>query len=175
MTKRRGVWQGLARRRVHAVSRGAFHNALRLVPDDGDMMRFVAAVAEDQGRPITVLDCDLPSDAPSGLWLQLAEADYIVCARSVSAEHRRVVICHEIAHMLLGHQPRDGAIDTSSIAPSIDLDVAARFFTRHGYEDDVEADAETLATVLAAELSRRKSAALAVLSRTQDNVSARLR
>ena len=157
------------------MSRGAFPTALKLIPDTGNLTEFVAAVAADRSRPITLLDCDLPADAPSGLWLQLAEADYIVCARSVSAEHRRVVICHELAHMLLDHQPQDRRIDTSSIAPSIDLDVAARFFTRHGYEDDAEADAETLATVLASELAERELGVLVAMARTRDNVSARLR
>lgn len=165
----------LARRRGHAVNRAGWSAALRLIPDSGNLTEFVAAVAVHRGRPITVVDCDLPPDAPSGLWLQYAEVDYIVCVSSVAAGHRSVVICHEIAHMMLGHRPLVGLVGLPAIAPSIALDVASRFFHRQGYQDATEAGAEALATVLAAELAERASSALAASARIQNNVSARLR
>lgn len=159
--------------RGHHANRKTWSAARSLVPASGDLADLVAAVATERCRAITLLDYDLPADAPSGLWLQMTDVDYIVSARSLTADHRRVVICHELAHMLLDHRPRDGQVDTSLIAPSISPDVAARYFTRHGYEDRDEADAESLATVLAADLAERAFAAAAALA--ADNVSGRLR
>jgi hypothetical protein len=145
------------------------------VPESGDVDLLVTTVAAHRGRPIKVIACELEEEAPSGLWLQTAGTDYIVHPAGVAAEHRRVVICHELAHMLLQHGPRDGDIDTSGIAPSIAPAVAARFFARHGYEDGAETEAESLATQLATELERRAAASRAAAVLTRDNISTRLR
>ena len=154
---------------------GSWRELRRLVPASGDLDLLVAAVAARQGRPIRVLGCELEEEAPSGLWLQTADVDYIVHADGIAAEHRRVVVCHELAHMLLGHSPGRGEVSTADIAPSIAPAVAARFFTRHGYEDEAEAAAESLATQLATELARCAAARHVEAALTGDTVSTRLR
>lgn len=164
-----------SRRFRRRVGRAAWRSAKALVPQSGDVDGFVAAVAARQGRPIKILACALPDDAPSGLWLPTADVDYIVHGAALTTDHRRMVICHEVAHMLLDHPAREGGIDTSAIAPSIEPSVAARFFTRHGYADEVETEAEALGTLLAAELATRASADRTLAVRTRDTVSNRLR
>lgn len=170
-TRRRLASWRLTRR----VGGTAWRSAKVLLPRNGDVDEFVATVGARRGRRLKVLVCDLPDDAPSGLWLPTADVDYIVHGADLTFEHRRVVVCHEIAHMLLNHSAREGGIDTSAVAPTIEPSVAARFFTRHGYVDEVESEAEALGTLLAAELAARASAGRTRAVRTRDTVSSRLR
>ena len=146
-----------------------------LIPGDGNVDDFVAAVAEQRDRRIAVLGCSLPDDGPSGFWVQTADADYILHADSITAEHRETVICHEVAHMVLGHVAREGLADTRAIAPSVSPAVAARFLAREGYPDEIESDAEALGTLIAAELVARADAGSRAAAQTQDHISARLR
>lgn len=157
------------------ASRATWRSISKLIPPDGDVDDFVAAVGQDRGRRIAVVGCPLPDDGPSALWVQTADVDYILHADSITAEHRETVICHEVAHMVLGHEAREGLVDTTAFAPSITPAVAARFLTREGYPDEIESDAEVLGTLLAAELISRADAGSRTAAQTQDNVSARLR
>ena len=164
-----------AARRLIPRRRGSWRALRHLVPQSGDLDLLVAAVSARRDRPIRVLACELEDEAPSGLWLQTVDVDYIIHAAGVAAEHRRVVVCHELAHMLLEHGPREGEIHASGVAPSIAPAVATRFFTRHGYEDAAETAAESLATQLATELARRAAARHAEAALAGDTISARLR
>ena len=163
--------QGPGRR----ADRATWRSISRLIPPDGNVDEFVAAIGRERGRRIAVASCPLPNDGPSALWVQTADVDYILHADSITAEHRQTVICHEVAHMVLGHEAREGLVDTTAFAPSIAPAVAARFFTREGYPDEIESDAEVLGTLLAAELIARADAGSRAAAQTQDNVSARLR
>ena len=169
-TRTSGV-NALGTRSSHAVWR----SISRLIPADGDVDKFVAAIGQELGRRIAVVGCPLPDDGPSALWVQTVDVDYILHADSITAEHRETVICHEVAHMVLGHEAREGLVDTTVFAPSIAPAVAARFLTREGYPDEIESDAEVLGTLLAAELIARADAGSRAAAQTQDNVSARLR
>ena len=157
------------------TNRAAWRAVSRLIPANGDVDEFVAAVSEERSRRIAVLGCALPGEGPSGLWVQTSDVDYILHADTVTAEHRETVICHEVAHMVLGHEAREGLVDTTAFAPSVSPSVAARFLTREGYPDKIESDAEALGTLLAAELVARATTDLRVAAQAQDNVSARLR
>lgn len=134
-----------------------------LLPASGDLDELVARVATSRSRTITLMPICLPEDAPSGLWIATGARDYIVYPDDADAQWRSGIVCHEIAHMLLGHDPRPGTSDLGGLvaaaAPSIDPQVAARFLHRHGYADAVEADAENLGTRLAAELGAAHTAA----------------
>ena len=164
----------MKRRRGRAV-RATWRAVSTLIPDNGNVDDFVAAVSAQRGRRIAVLGCSMPDDGPSGYWAPTPDVDYILHADSITAEHRETVVCHEIAHMVLGHEAREGLMDTRAIAPSISPEVAARFLTREGYPDEIEADAEMLATLIAAELVARADAGSRAATQTQDHVSARLR
>jgi Zn-dependent peptidase ImmA (M78 family) len=141
------------------------------MPDTGDVDQFVQAVAGYRGRRIMTLAQELGLEAPTGYWISTTDTEYIVYPEDSSDDQRAVVICHELAHMLLNHQPPEGSLDLGELAPSIDPLIAARFLNRHGFDDAMEADAESLATQLTSELGRR------VLNHelARDNISARLR
>lgn len=144
-----------------------------LVPASGEVAAFVEAVAAHRGRALRLLPFDLGPDAPSGLWVKTAESDYVLYDANASAQQRDAIICHELAHMLLQHDPGENGAELGQLVdtPLISADVAARFLPRHGYADDAEADAENVATHLASELAVRAAS----YALRQDNVSARLR
>lgn len=161
------------------VMRSAQRIAHRLMPVDGDVEKFVAAVATHRGRPIRLRECPLDVDDPSGLWVPLPDRDLVLLAEGITHEHRTAVVCHEMAHMLLGHETRAGDVDISLISAalelSIDRSVAARFFARHDYEAAEESEAETLATRIASELARRAATYSTAEAFSQDHISSRLR
>ena len=62
---------------------------------------------------------------PSGLWISTPAADYIVCAASATPTRRAAIVCHELAHMLLGHEPEVGQAEAVQavaqiLAPNVD-------------------------------------------------------
>ena len=124
---------------------------------NGELNSFVDAIAALRKRPIRLLGWPLAGDVPSGLWIARTDQDFIVYPEGAPAARKRAIVCHELAHMLLGHNMREDGqsaqLAAMVVAPSIDPAVAARFLTRHGYEDTIEAEAETLGTELAASLA----------------------
>ena len=149
-------------------------SARRLIPASGDLTGFVDAVARSRGRPIVLLGAAFEADAPSGVWIVTELRDYIGYPSDAPAARRAAIVCHEVAHMLLGHDPPAGTGGLASLAaaaaPTLDPDVAARFLARHGYAGGEEADAEGLGTWLAAELARRERLARAPQDRVYDRM-----
>lgn len=149
--------------------------ASKLVPASGSVDDLVAEVSRSRKRLITLLEHDLDSAAPSGLWIATKQADYVVFPVDASSSERTAIICHELAHMVLDHQPEvemDAfAPMVALVAPSIDPEVARLILARHGYQDGLEAEAEELATVLVSQLSRNAHAEVL----RKDAVSDRLR
>lgn len=155
--------------------RGAQERALRLVPATGRFEDLVDNVARASGRPLRLLPFDLGRDEPTGLWISTDAADYVVYPSSASPAQRTAIVCHELAHMLLQHQPVGEAAQLAALAaaaaPNVDPVVAQRLLARHGYLQAAEADAEMLATRLVTRL-----AAFADRDRVaQDTISSRLR
>lgn len=144
--------------RAERHNRLARSRAVRMVPSSGLVDDLVVEFSRSRGRPIELLPFDLGADSPSGLWIATEQADYIVFPADASSSERTAIICHEIAHMVLDHQP-EAEVDRleqlmALVAPNVDPAVARRFLTRHGYADGVEAEAEQFATVLVTQLSR---------------------
>jgi hypothetical protein len=158
----------LGRRRT-SERKPLVRDALRHIPSDGDLDVYVESIASLRRRQIVMLGWPLASDAPSGLWIAGADRDYIVYPKSAPAARKRAIVCHELAHMLLGHEMQtDGQgaeLAALAVAPSIHPDVAARFLTRHGYADSIEAEAEKVGTRLAAALAEAEAAPTERLSR----------
>ena len=130
---------------------------IALLPDQWSADEFVHRVAEHRGRPIQLLSYPLSSDDPTGFWLPTADTDYIVIPETASGARRDAIIGHELAHIVLGHDPLP-ANDTAgltAVAPSSSPALVARFLPRRGYAADIERDAETLATRLIAHVGAR--------------------
>jgi len=149
--------------------------ALRLVPASGLVDDFVLAFDRDRNRSIQLLPHDLGPGSPSGMWIATERGDYVVFPADASSSERTAIICHEVAHMVLGHQA-EAQLDRAAqlveiVAPHVNPATAQRFLTRHGYAEAMEADAEELATALVAKLARNAEA----LALRCDAVSDRLR
>ncbi len=147
----------------------------RLMPADGSIDGFVAAVGAHRGRPVRVIGYPLDAAGPSGLWIGTCASDYVVCSADATPTRRAAILCHELAHMLLGHEPEVGDTEALSLvakvlAPDVDVSVATRFLTRHGYAGTAEEDAEAAATALVMTAANRQRAAIAVGNRVSERL-----
>lgn len=161
------------RRAATKVNR-ATRQALRLIPADGDLDQLLVNVSRFRNRPLHLIEGDIgDAKTPSGLCVATkAGIDYVMVDREATPSRRAAIVCHEIAHMLLGHQGAAPLADIADyVAPDLDPRLVARLLARHGYTAEIEQEAEAMGTVLATELAGR--AAQHALA--QDNVSARLR
>jgi len=153
----------------------AHQRALRLVPASGRLDDLVENVAAATGRPVHLLAFALGRGEPTGLWIATDTGNYVVYPEAASAAERTAIICHELAHILLDHEPQSEAarLDdlVATVAPNIDPAIARRMLARHGYGEGVEAEAEDLATRLVARLASRGERDRIA----QDTISSRLR
>ncbi|MBB5911363.1 hypothetical protein BJY24_000230 [Nocardia transvalensis] len=125
------------------------------IPQPWDRRRFVDAVAALRGRPITLIAAPLTGvlDSPCGLWLVREHDDVIIHEGATSEYHRDQIVCHELGHMVLGHD-RSGP-DASEADPMLrhalpDLDPATvrTVLGRSGYGNRLEREAELFATMV---------------------------
>ena len=145
---------GLALFRAHRARRAhdrrldaAVNEVIPHIPVPWSMERFVGAIAQMRGRPITLMAHPLAPDAASGWWLKTANTDYIIYSADChSVERREAVVAHELAHLLLGHEPAGATSGEAALSPAI----AARFMNRTAYSDRLELEAETLGTMILA-------------------------
>lgn len=161
----RGCWWVDKKRVRHAEQ---LLRKLRLtIPVPFNVDEFVQSVAEHRGRPIHILDLDAkalhifnPDDrhteAPCGLWLSTAAADYIAVDPTAPAVLRTHTLLHELSHMLCDHTGLL-RLDTSTLRfDNIDPDIVQRVLGRtNRYPTDEERDAETLASVIGEFAARR--------------------
>ncbi len=158
-------------RRIHSTSSSG-PDPRDLLPPDGDLNGLVTSIASARQRPIIVTRRPLPSGI-SGLWDErFPDHDFVIIDDVPMAPSRyAAVLCHELAHIVLGHH---GVLDASSGPPltdAIDASIAQRFLKRCAYNDPMERDAEELATVLTREHLLRAHYSALQLNR----VSSRLR
>jgi hypothetical protein len=143
------------------------------MPKDGNLDRWLDNVAAHRGRRIGVVEHDFgPDSTPTGLTCVMQDCDYIFIDKSAGPSRRAVILSHEIAHMLLGHDGASGTSDlVSLVAPDLDPRLVERILHRESHSTDDETAAEEVATVLAVEHGRRVRAA----ELRANPVSARLR
>lgn len=132
------------------------------VPARFGLDELVACVARSRGTTIEV--AELPEITPEeglfGLWLSTQHGDYILHAPAASELHRRQIVLHELAHMILGHDLREDEGGAKALFPDIGSGAVLRVLAR-GHEDSaMEREAEELADVLARSMrqGRRSSA-----------------
>lgn len=163
------------RAKASTSSRAAHERALKLVPATGRVDDLVENVSRAMGRSVALLPFDLGRSEPTGLWIATERGDYVVFPSSATEAERAAIVCHELSHILLKHEPVGEAAQLAQlaavVAPDISPSVAQRILARHGYAQEVEIEAETLATRIVARLvTNAEQSRLA-----QDTVSSRLR
>ena len=129
--------------------------------DIGELCRRLGAA---RGRPIVLLPMQLDADAPCGLLLGGARADYIVYEQSTTPLHQEHIVLHEVGHLMFRHTmaelPENGTMQR--LFPDLDPVVVRRMLGRTEYSTREEAEAETLATLILAQADRREAAELPV-------------
>lgn len=154
MTRAPGVV--LTPRRVRQTAR----LARRLMPADGDLSGWLRNLGEHRNRPIKAAARDL-STTPglTGMCLIRDDADYIVVDATASPARQVMFLCHEIAHLLLGHEGEVASSDlVAQATPDLPPALRARVVTRHEHNTSEEHAAEELATLLTLEHARRQRA-----------------
>ncbi|MBY4128165.1 hypothetical protein HQO83_07170 [Rhodococcus fascians] len=83
-----------------------------MVPSPWDRDTFIASLSQYRGRPIELrgvrssdaaeLYGDL-SSSPCGVWCDCTDKDIILYDQGMTERHLIQVLCHEAAHMVLGH------------------------------------------------------------------------
>lgn len=143
-----------------------------MLPPDGDLVGLVASIAASRERPIVVTRLSLPPGI-SGLWDERSPNRDVVVIDDVPMAPSRyaAVLCHELAHIVLGHHGVVEVAPGPALSGTVDDAIAQRFLKRCAYDDQMERDAENLATALTREHRRRTHDAALKLNR----VSSRLR
>ncbi|GAB3930675.1 hypothetical protein GCM10011575_47380 [Microlunatus endophyticus] len=144
--------------RYPAHVKSALRRAETVLPRSGSIDEMLALLSAIRGRPISLLTEDL-NQSVSGLLLSTDQADYIAVPAKASPERLCAIVCHEVAHALLGHdhsKPLIRSLMDSGLLPGINEDFARSIVAaRYVYMDPSEVDAEIVATFLAKELRRR--------------------
>lgn len=110
-----------------------------------------------RGRPILVQPMhSVTADRQiCGLWIETDEHDYIFHADAASELHRRQILLHEYAHMLMHHNEHDFSdASVAALFPDLDAETVVRALSRGGSNSSMEAEAEALADLLAVEMHR---------------------
>lgn len=138
-----------------------------LCPDDGCTDSLVSNVSRFMNRDVEVVVAPLPVGL-SGVWTSTDEREVVMLAEGSSDLRRRVALCHEVAHMVLGHGAANDAdaaeIDLDLLAqamPDLDPRLIKQALFRTGCElgdPEQEMDAESYGTALFTRLESARRA-----------------
>lgn len=149
------IWK--PRPRSHQKVSKAARAALRLMPGDGNLDQLLRNLAQRRGRPITVVERKLHENGlPSGLWVICKDSDCIMVEADAGPSRQAVILSHEIAHMMLGHEGSSVSDLVRQVTPDLNPALIERVLRRDSHDTCDESDAEEVATLIAVELRRRQ-------------------
>lgn len=130
-----------------------------LVPDPWDFGQFIERVRTLRGRGLVLRRLPFSDDGGiSAAWVPTDHRDLIFYSAHAHAYRRIAIICHELAHIFLGHTPddlgftEDGGLETLEglLAHDPDPALLANFGLRlrHDYDTPGEVDAEQVARLV---------------------------
>lgn len=148
----------LGRSRYSAEVTEAIRQAEEIIPYSGETDDLLVRLSEARGRPIRLLVSPL-SEAVSGVLISTEKADYIAVSEGASPERQVAIVCHEVAHVLLGHDHQgsltSSLVDTGLLSGLDPKLVSAVVAGRQAHAETVEIDAELVATYISVELRKR--------------------
>lgn len=116
----------------------------------------VMRMQQDRGRRIELLQWSFTEGTLSGLWAAARVNDYIVYPQDALPTRRAAIIAHELAHMILGHEPQERVEGTEQLvrllAPTLDPQIVCRMLARHSENTPEEIAAEQLGTEMLSRL-----------------------
>ncbi|MET4058769.1 putative SprT family Zn-dependent metalloprotease [Arthrobacter sp. UYP6] len=103
-------------------------------------------------RPIKIIQTEkLTGKKICGLWIPRDHVDVVYHSVTKGTLHRQQLILHELSHMILRHDERDGATwQGVKVFQELSGEVVAKALARGDFRSDLEAAAEYLADLLAA-------------------------
>lgn len=148
----------------------AFVALVPLIPEPWSVDELVQRIAAKRGRPIAIVPLPLTPQQASGYWLAEHDRDVLVVPESATGERRDAIIGHELAHVLLSHEPpvsfttpeELSGVTSSSSEELIDrflrhrdFLIESRALARERYDAVIEREAEAFATLLVAYTSNQ--------------------
>jgi hypothetical protein len=128
------------------------------IPRPFDLVTFCAHVEGLRGRKLQLRPMPgLAATAPCGMWLALAQTDYILYEPNTSKLHSEHIILHELAHMLCDHRLSMDNSVLAGLMPSIDPAIVKRVLGRVNYVTEQEQEAEMLASLIRGGARRERS------------------
>ncbi|MBV9022856.1 MAG: toxin [Streptomycetaceae bacterium] len=131
------------------------------LPADCDVVALCAHLGKRRGRPIHCIALRMGASEPSGVWLSLPDAEWVVYEAHTSRVHQEHIITHELAHMICGHRNVTASHTRGMelVFPDLDPSLVRDLMTRQGYSDAQEQEAETMASLLVRSLQRAGASA----------------
>ena len=117
------------------------HHLDDLVPRPWNLDQFILAVAQRTGRHLTLEPAPLDGAAR----ISTGDTDLIIYDQAADPDQQLLAISHEIAHLLLGHRPREHPTPFTHLDPAAAADVTTTF---HGYAQADEREAHDFARLL---------------------------
>jgi hypothetical protein len=117
------------------------------------MESFRRLLEELRHRPVYLLPFPLGPEV-LGIWIATDTADYIFYEHDTSPYHQRHIVLHEGSHMLRGHQGPALPDLVSSLTPHLDPKLVRSFLCHSVFNEDEEAEAEVLATLIEEQMER---------------------
>ncbi|PJE94220.1 hypothetical protein CUT44_28505 [Streptomyces carminius] len=121
------------------------------LPPDPSLQDAIQAVSARRGRPIRLIVEPLQLRV-SGYCAQSEDTDYIYVDAHASPLLQHQVVCHELMHLHLGHEPADHRKIDDEVSRALfgvmDPDIVRLVLGRDEYDEDAELEAEIMGTVL---------------------------
>lgn len=137
---------------LQAEAQAAF-DGLRL-PRRLTLDSLIAHVELVRGRRMKIIETSkLSGKKICGLWIPRQDVDIVYHSLTRGRLHRQQMILHEISHMILRHdEMREATWQGINVFQEISGEVVDKALARGDFRSDLEATAEHLADLLAAEI-----------------------
>ncbi len=135
----------------------------RLMPDPFELDLFIEALGGKRRRPIHIQNMTFSADGGIyGAFAPAKRSDLIFVDSSATGYRLVQTICHEVAHIWLGHQPAElgftGEAGVDAVLPMLQEaspELARNFLFRHDYGSPAERASEYLASLLMMSAERK--------------------
>lgn len=113
-----------------------------------------AHLEEVRGRPITLTPLrGLEPGGPCGLWIATPATDFILYRDNTSPLHQSHIILHEFSHLIFEHEHGLEGDYLRLLLPNLGSTAVQRILGRSAYAVREEREAETLASLLAQQIT----------------------
>ncbi|MGL6234505.1 MAG: hypothetical protein ACRC20_04110 [Segniliparus sp.] len=116
-------------------------------------------ISKRRGRRIEAMPFPLRGTNISGLFLATPDVDLILYEQDAPLYHQEHIQLHELSHVLLGHvdEREPSSTDVLAQLPQLHGHTVVKVLQRTDYEERIEHEAETMASILAMRLRQRSS------------------